>query len=198
MLTRILFKHVFFLLLCSYHLSGFARSEADDVIARVNGETISRSLYQRFRGYLENDLRRRFTGNELNRELATQQRGVLRTLIEEQLLRQRVAKLGISPETEVIKYLDEVRRNSGFDDLESLEQSFVANGVDPRKLKYDIEQQLLRDRLLREDVNRRSNRSLQAIDPVSRQTGTSKPPLELQQKKGAVLSQGSLYDYIKD
>jgi hypothetical protein len=196
MLIRIHLKRVFFVLLCSYYLSGFARSEADDVVARVNAETIVRSLYERHRGYLENDLRRRFTGNDLNRELVTQQRDVLRTLIEEQLLRQRAAKLGISPETEVIKYLDEVRRNSGFDDLESLEQSFVGSGVDPRKFKYDIERQLL-NHLLRADVNKHSNRSPQAIDPASRQTGTSKPPLELQQKKEAVLSQGSLHDYIQ-
>jgi ankyrin repeat protein len=192
----VLLKRVFFVLLCSHYLSGFACSEADDVVARVNGESISRSLYERFRSYLENDLRRRFTGDSLNRELATQQRDALKTLVEERLLRQRAAELGISPETEVIKHLDQMRRDSGFDDFELLEQSFVDRGVDPGEFKYDLERQILEDRLLRADVNNRSNSSAQVMDPDSREAGTPRQPLE-QQRKEAILSQGSLHDYIQ-
>jgi ankyrin repeat protein len=196
MLIRILLKRLFFVLLCTHYLSGVARSYADEIVARVNGESISRSLYERFRGYREDHLTRRFTGDDLNRELATQQQDVLRTLIEERLLRQRAVELGISPETEVIKHLDQTRRDSGFDDFESLEQSFVDRGVDPREFKYDLERQVLEDRLLRADVNHRSNSSAQVMDPNSREAGTHRQSLE-RQRKEAIQAQGSLHDYIQ-
>lgn len=150
---RILLKQGLLVVLCSHYLSVSARPDADDLVARVNGETISRSFYDRCRGYLEKNLSRKFTGSKLKQELAKQERDVLNTLFDELLLRQRAEELGISPQAEVVKHLDQMRRDNGLDNFESLERFFVAKGIDPREFKHDLEQQLLKDRLLHTDAD---------------------------------------------
>jgi hypothetical protein len=110
---RRLLKQSLLLILCGHCSSVPSRSEADDVVARVNGETIRRSLYERSRGYLEKNIGRQFTGKALKAELAKQEAGLLKALIDEEVLRQRAKKLGLVPETELIKNLDQMRRDNG-------------------------------------------------------------------------------------
>src|SRR5262245_12577470 len=83
-------------------LSGSARSEVDDVVVRVNGETIRKGFYEERREYLEKQLRRRFAGKELEDELSRQGRDLLKTLIEERVLRQKAQEIGIFPEVEIV------------------------------------------------------------------------------------------------
>ena len=95
--------------LYTQHLSGSARSEVDDVVARVNAETIRKSFYEGRREYLEKQLRRKFAGKKLEDELARQGRDLLKTLIEDLVLRQKAQELGILPEMEIVN-LDRTRR----------------------------------------------------------------------------------------
>ena len=126
----------------------------DALVARVNGERIEKSAYERSRGYLEKNLTKQFAGNKLKEELAKRERDVLKTLIDERVLRQGARDLGIEIEAELIKSLDQVRRDNGLDNFEALERFFVAKGVDPREFKNDLEQQLVKERLLRMDAHR--------------------------------------------
>lgn len=118
-----LVKPALLVVLSVHSLSVPARPEVDDVVARVNGEVIRRSLYERRREYLEKDLSTRFPGKKLEEELVKQERALLKTLIEEVVLRQKAQELGVLPETEIIKYLDRTRLEKGFNDLESFERS---------------------------------------------------------------------------
>ena len=154
MAIKSLLKQSLLIALCSHFLLAFARPEAgDDLVARVNGEEIRQSLYGRSKSYLEKALRRKFAGDKLQHELARQELEILKTLIDERVLRQRAEALGIVPEAELVSYLDQMRRDNGLDDLESLERSFIAKGIDPKEFKHDVEQQLLKDRLLRTDTD---------------------------------------------
>jgi hypothetical protein len=151
-------------------------------VARVNGETIRKSFYEGRREYLEKQLRRKFAGKKLEDELAKQGRDLLKTLIEELLLRQETRDLGILPEIEIVKYLDRTRREEGFNDLESLERSLIETGVDPKQFKYDLEQELVKDRLL--SAGAATNNP---VDPGSRQEGTNTPPHRPQEKESATV-----------
>ena len=181
--------------LYTQHLSGSARSEVDYVVARVNGETIRKSFYEGRREYLEKQLRKRFAGKKLEDELARQGRDLLKTLIEELVLRQKAQELGILPGIEIVKYLDQTRLEKGFNDLESFERFLVEKGVDPKQFKYDLEQKLVKDRLLSAGAGPAPNNP---VDPGSRQEGTNTSRHRPQEKESATLPQSFPVGYVQE
>jgi hypothetical protein len=128
---KVLLKPTLLVVLGSHCLLAAVRPESVDIaVARVNGERIAKRSYDASRESLEKNLGKQFTGNKLREELAKREREILKALIDEEVLRQRARELGIVGETELIKSLDQMRRDKGFDDLESLERSLAAKGVD--------------------------------------------------------------------
>jgi len=183
--------------LYTQHLAGSARPEVDDVVARVNGETIRKSFYDGRNEYLKEQWRRRFAGKKLEEELARQGRDLLKTLIEELLLRQKAQELGVLPEMEIVKYLDRTRREEAFNDLESFERSLIETGVDPKQFKYDLQQELVEDRLLSAGIGPAPNNP---EDQGLKQEGTNTPPHRPQEKKASatvsqsVIAQGFIQE----
>jgi ankyrin repeat protein len=190
-----LVKQALVVVLCAHCLSVPARPEADDVVARVSGEMIRRSLYERRRDYLAKDLSRRFTGKKLEEELAKQERDLLNTLIEEVVLRQKTQELGILPEMEIVKYLDRTRREEGFNDLESFERFLIETGVDPKQFKYDLEQELVKDLLLSAGAGPAPSNS---VDQGSRQERTNTPRHRPQEKESATVPQSFPSGYVQE
>jgi ankyrin repeat protein len=198
MAIKSLLKQSLLVALCIHGLLGWARPEAgDDLVARVNGEEIRQSLYGRSKSYLEKALRRQFAGDKLQHELARQELEILKTLIDERVLRQRAEALDIVPEGELVKYLDQMRRDNGLDDLESLERSFIAKGIDPKEFKHDLEQQLLKDRLLRTDADGQPKGSSQVIVDGSAEQKAEGQSSDLSQKGNSPASQKFLREYIQ-
>ncbi len=197
LVIRMPLKQLAFLVLCSSCFSVRARAETDDVVARVNGEAIRRSSYERYRGHLDKNLSGKLAGNKPKEQREKQERDVLKSLIDERVLRQRAAELGFSPETEVIKYLDQMRQDDGLDDFESLERSFVATGVDPGEFKHDLEQQLLKDHLLRTDAHGQLSGSAQTSAEVSTREAVNGKTFDLSQKEKPTASQNLPPDYIR-
>ena len=196
--NRTLLKQFLLFILGGLCLSVSARSDTETVVVvRVNGENIDKSVYERSREYLAKNLAGQFTGNKLKEELAKREREVLKTLIDERVLRQRAGELGISPETEVMKSLDQMRLDNGLDNFESLERLFVAKGVDPREFKNDLEQQLLKERLLRMDADRRPKSSDRAIAEGSTQEEVNRQLSDPEPKERLTASNNVLHDYIQ-
>jgi len=181
--------------LYTQHLAGSARSEVDDVVARVNGETIRKSFYEGRREYMEKQLRKGFAGKNLEEELAKRRRDLLKTLIEELVLRQKAQELGILPEMEIVKYLDRTRREEGFNDLESFERSLIETGVDPKQFKYDLQQELVKDRLLSAGVGPAPNNP---VDQGSKQEKTNTPLHRLQEKESATVPKSFPVGYVQE
>src|SRR5262249_25007139 len=142
------------------------------------------------------DLTRQYTGKRLDQELAQQEREILKTLIDDLVLKQRAASLGIVPEIELIKCLDEIRREQGFNDLESLERSLLTRGIEPNQLKHDLEQQLLK-RLLRADADREMQASNQAAVYRSAKRNLDESSSALVAKDYLPAKQNSFHDYIQ-
>ncbi len=90
-----------------------------------------------------------------------------------------------------------MRLDNGLDNFESLERLFVAKGVDPREFKNDLEQQLLKERLLRMDADRRPKSSDRAIAEGSTQEEVNRQLSDPERKERLTASNNVLHDYIQ-
>jgi peptidyl-prolyl cis-trans isomerase SurA len=86
-----------------------ADTVVEEIIARVNNEIITRSEYIRSRDQVKQEVQQQDPANA-DRAFTEKQRDVLRDLIDQQLLLQKGKDLGITGDTELIKRLDEMRK----------------------------------------------------------------------------------------
>ena len=80
-----------------------------DIVARVNDQIITQSDYDRAAEQLEQEAKQQAIPP---RELQQKQADLLRDLIDQQLLLSKGKELGITGETELIKRLDEIRKQN--------------------------------------------------------------------------------------
>ncbi|MCL4854271.1 MAG: SurA N-terminal domain-containing protein, partial [Bryobacteraceae bacterium] len=82
----------------------------DEIIAKVNGEIITRSELERTRRQMEGELKQHgATGAQLKQALEERERDLLRDRIDQMLLVQRAKQMDINVDAEVSKYLAEVQ-----------------------------------------------------------------------------------------
>jgi hypothetical protein len=199
LLIRTPLKHpLLSVLCCCLYLSVPSDFQSEDaLVARVNGERIEKSAYERSRGYLEKNLTKQFAGNELKEELAKRERDVLKSLIDERVLKQRARDLGMEIETELVKSLDQVRRDNGLDNFEALERFLVAKSVDSREFKHDLELQLVKERLLRLLADRQPKRAGPGIVETSTQEEVNRRLSDPERKEKLTASESILHDYTQ-
>src|SRR5262245_23095241 len=92
-----------------FSLAAPADTVVEEIIVRVNNEIITRTEYARSRDQLKQDVQQQQPDNA-DRTFAEKQRDILRDLIDQQLLLQKGKDLGITGDTELIKRLDEMRK----------------------------------------------------------------------------------------
>ena len=105
----------------------------EEIIVRVNSSIISRSDLKRS----EEQLAAEQTKQDPNSatESAPQQKDLLRDLIDSRLLAQKADELGISADTDVIKRLDDLRKQMHAESMEDLEKAAQAQGVSFEEFK---------------------------------------------------------------
>jgi peptidyl-prolyl cis-trans isomerase SurA len=94
----------------------------EEIIARINNDIVSKSDYERSRDLIKKELMKNLNGPELDKALAIQEKDLLKTLIEEQLLVQKAVDLGLSADNDVIKFLDRIRKENNLASMEDLEK----------------------------------------------------------------------------
>ena len=143
------------LLLVGYALWLTSLSPADtvveEIIARVNNEIITRSEYIRSRDQLKQEIQQQDPANA-NRIYAEKQRDVLRDLIDQQLLLQKGKDLGITGDTELIKRLDEMRKQMNLETMEDLEKAAEAQGASYEDFKQNMRNQIITQRVIGQEV----------------------------------------------
>lgn len=123
----------------------------EDMVVRVNDQIISRSDYERAQAQLENDIAQ----NKLPQEEADKRRkDLLRDLIDQQLLISKGKELGISPDAEVVRRLDEIRKQNHFDSMEALEKAARDQGVSFEDFKASIRNNIITGEVVRNEVGR--------------------------------------------
>src|SRR5580658_7446593 len=92
----------------------------EDIVARVNDQIVTQSDYDRAAAQLDAEAKQQAVPA---RELQQKQADLLRDLIDQQLLLSKGKELGITGETEMIKELDELRKQNHLDSLDDLEKA---------------------------------------------------------------------------
>jgi peptidyl-prolyl cis-trans isomerase SurA len=80
---------------------------------------------------------------------------LLRSLIDQQLWLSKGKELGINGETELIKRLDEIRKQYNLETLQDLEKAAKEQGVSFEDFKANIRNQIITQLVMREEVSRK-------------------------------------------
>jgi len=131
-----------------------ADTVVEEIIARVNNEIVTRSEYVRSRDQLKQEVQQQDPANA-DREFAEKQRDVLRDLIDQQLLLQKGKDLGINGDTELIKRLDEMRKQMNLETMEDLEKAAEAQGASYEEFKQNMRNQIITQKVISNEVGQK-------------------------------------------
>lgn len=124
----------------------------EDVIVRVNDQIINRSDVER----AQQDLAREDQQtNATPAEVAQRQKDMLRDMIDKQLLLSKGKELGLSADAEVVRRLDEIRKQNHLDSMEALEKAAASQGVSFEDFKANIRDNIITQQVVRDEVGRR-------------------------------------------
>src|SRR5580693_9271461 len=131
-----------------------ADTVVEEIIARINNEIVTRTEYIRSRDQLKQELQQQDSLNA-DRTYAEKQRDVLRDLIDQQLLLQKGKDLGITGDTELIKRLDEMRKQMNLGSMEELEKAAEAQGASYEDFKQNLRNQIITQRVIGQEVGQK-------------------------------------------
>jgi len=131
-----------------------ADTVVEEIIARVNNEIVTRTEYIRSRDQLKQEAQQQEPANA-DRLFAERQRDVLRDLIDQQLLLQKGKDLGITGDTELVKRLDEMRKQMNLGSMEELEKAAEAQGASYEEFKQNLRNQIITQRVIGQEVGSR-------------------------------------------
>jgi peptidyl-prolyl cis-trans isomerase SurA len=124
----------------------------EDIIVHVNDLIISRSDVERAEQALADENRQ---SNASPTDAAERQKNLLRDMIDKQLLLSRGKELGINADAEVIRRLDEIRKQNKLDTMEDLEKAARQQGVSFEDFKAGIRDSVITQMVVRDEVGRR-------------------------------------------
>ncbi len=129
--------------------SPYGGTTVEDIIARVNDQIITKSDYDRALDELEQEARQR--GDTMQQMPATH-RNLLRNLIDQQLWLSKGKELGITGDTELIKRLDDIRKQYNLASIDDLEKAAKEQGVSFEDFKANIRNQIITQDVMRQEV----------------------------------------------
>jgi peptidyl-prolyl cis-trans isomerase SurA len=124
----------------------------EDVIVRVNDQIVSRSDLERSQQQLAAELQQNGASPA---EAEERRQNMLRDMIDQQLLLSRAKELGLNADAEVIRRLDEIRKQNHLDSMEDLEKAARQQGVSFEDFKANIKNGILTQQVVRDEVGRR-------------------------------------------
>jgi peptidyl-prolyl cis-trans isomerase SurA len=128
----------------------------EDIVARVNDQIITQSDYDRSAEQLTAEASQQAIPPH---ELEQKKADLLRDLIDQQLLLSKGKELGITGETELIKRLDEIRKQNHLESMEDLEKAAQQQGVSYEDFKANIRNSIITQQVVRDEVGRRISMS---------------------------------------
>src|SRR5229473_3373617 len=155
---------IFSLVACFLPLSVILRADTvvEEIIARVNNQIVSRSEYLRSREQLKQELQQQDAA-QADKVFTVKQKDVLRDLIDQQLLLDKGKDLGITADTELIKRLDEMRKDMHMDSMEDLEKAATSQGISYEDFKQNLKNQIITQQVISREVGSRMNVSKEEL-----------------------------------
>jgi len=146
----------FVLLSAAVVTPALANTVIEEIVARVNNSIITRGEYLRSQEELKKELQQQDPVN-YDKLLAERDKDVLRDLIDQNLLLEKGKDLGITADTEVVKKLDEMRKDMKLDSMEDLEKAAQAQGVSFEEFKQNMRNQIITQQVIGREVGQKMN-----------------------------------------
>ncbi len=131
--------------------SPYQGTVVEDIVARVNDQIISRSDYERAVQDLDQQARQQGWSQP---QILEQKHELLRNLIDQQLLISKGKELGITGENELVRRLDEIRKQNHLESLEDLQKAAESQGVSYEDFKANIRNNIITSQVIRDEVGR--------------------------------------------
>jgi peptidyl-prolyl cis-trans isomerase SurA len=130
-----------------------ADSVIEEIIVRVNNEIVTRTEFIHSKDQLKTDLRQQEPQNA-DKLYAERERDVLRDLIDQQLLLEKGKELDINVDTDLIKRLDEMRKQMGLETMEDLEKAAQSQGTTLEDFKLNMKNGMITQKVIGSEVGR--------------------------------------------
>ena len=123
----------------------------EEIITRVNNQIITRSEYIRSKDQLKDEVKQQ-DPNDADKAYADREKDVLRDLIDQQLILDKAKDLQITGDTELIKQLDQMRKEMKLDSMEDLEKEATKQGVSWEDFKQNMRNKIVYQKVIGEEV----------------------------------------------
>ena len=130
----------------------------EEIIARVNNQIITRSEFARSKDQLKEEVKTQDAANA-DKLYAEREQDILRDLIDQQLLLEKGKDLGITGDTDLIKRLDQMRKDMKLTSMEELEEKAKAQGISYEDFKQNMRNQIITQKVIGEEVGSHLNMS---------------------------------------
>jgi peptidyl-prolyl cis-trans isomerase SurA len=124
----------------------------EEIITRVNNQIITRSEFERSKDQLKDEVKQQ-NSKDPDKLYAEREKDVLRDLVDQQLLLDKGKDLGITGDTDLIKQLDQMRKDMKLDSLETLEKEAVKQGVSWEDFKQTQRNLIITRKVIGEEVS---------------------------------------------
>jgi peptidyl-prolyl cis-trans isomerase SurA len=130
----------------------------EEIVARVNNQIITLSDYEKAAQGLAEEVKQdcqNCTQDQTQAEVKERQKNLLRDMIDQQLLIERAKDMGIDVETELVKRLDEVRKENNLATMDDLEKAVEKQGIVWEDYKQQMKNGLLTQKVIQQEVGGR-------------------------------------------
>ena len=148
-------KKLVLILIALICLPVFAAAQVvEEIVTRVNSQIITLSEFQRSKDQLKDEVKQQDAANA-DKLYAEREKDILRDLIDQQLLLQKGKDLDITGDTDLIKQLDQMRKDMKLDTMEELEKAATAQGISYEDFKQNMRNQIITRKVIGEEVGQR-------------------------------------------
>src|SRR6267378_740861 len=145
-------KKVCFSLIGMTLLSTLAATQVvEEIITRVNNQIITRSEFLRSKDQLKEEVKQQDAANA-DKVYGQREKDILRDLIDQQLLLEKGKDLGFTGDTELVKRLDQMRKEMKLESMEDLEKAAAAQGLSYEDFKQNLRNQIITQKVIGEEV----------------------------------------------
>jgi len=123
----------------------------EEIVARVNNQIITHSEFDRSKDQLRDEVKQQDPTNA-DKLYNEREKDVLRDLIDQQLLIEKGKDLSINGDTDLIKRLDQMRKDMKLDSLEDLEKEATKQGISWEDFKQNMRNQIITQKVIGEEV----------------------------------------------
>jgi peptidyl-prolyl cis-trans isomerase SurA len=123
----------------------------EEIVTRVNGQIITRAEFDRSKDTLKDECKTQDAANP-DKCFSEKEKDILRDLIDQQLLIEKGKDLSINGDTDLIKRLDQMRKEMKLDSMEDLEKAAASQGISYEDFKQNMRNQIITQKVIGEEV----------------------------------------------